>query len=603
MPESLPILSDAVGGPPAVRTRRPWRALLLHGLRIAVLVAIILLVHRNHVWRMAAAASGPAKAVPIELTREYFAAAHGVTVDGAGETIVMAEDGSRLGTLLQTSPQADHIVGFSGPTNVLVALGSDEQIVGVRILSSRDTDEHARQVGEHPSFLPSYFGLSRSEAASLQRIDGVAGATLTSSAIAEAIAYRLGGVQRSLRFPEGLAAEEVTPLFKEAVALRQDAEHPGLWHVFDAGGAGLGVVLRGSPAVDNIIGYQGPTDVLLRIEPTGPELTVDGEQSSATANATVTGVALGRTWDNEGAPGSDNETDYVGYVREDRYFLKKFTGRTVSELAAMDLKAERIEGVSGATMTSMAVAEGLIAAARAQVDAEERLATAREAARFRLSPRDVGTGIVALVGVVIACSSWRGRWWIRIPWLLTLVIYLGFTNGDLVSQALVVGWAQTGVPWRTMCGMLLLIAVAFIVPVAAERNVYCSHLCPHGAAQQLLMSRLPWRWKLGRFGHRFLTSVPALLLLWVVFVAATGAAFSLVDIEPFDAYVPLIAGVPALVIFGFGLIVSLFLPMAYCQYGCPTGALLGWLRRHPRSDDLGWGDLIAVIALLIAAAT
>ena len=32
-----------------------------------------------------------------------------------------------------------------------------------------------------------------------------------------------------------------------------------------------------------------------------------------------------------------------------------------------------------------------------------------------------------------------------------------------------------------------------------------------------------------------------------------------------------------------GIVISLFLPMGYCQYGCPTGAVLGYLRRHGRS--------------------
>ena len=49
-----------------------------------------------------------------------------------------------------------------------------------------------------------------------------------------------------------------------------------------------------------------------------------------------------------------------------------------------------------------------------------------------------------------------------------------------------------------------------------------------------------------------------------------------------------------------GLVASLFVPMAYCRYGCPTGALLGYLRYNRRSDRLGAGDGVAALCLAVA---
>ena len=54
---------------------------------------------------------------------------------------------------------------------------------------------------------------------------------------------------------------------------------------------------------------------------------------------------------------------YVGYVREDSYFLESFNGLTLAELAARAPDSREVEGVSGATMTSQAVFQGLVAAA------------------------------------------------------------------------------------------------------------------------------------------------------------------------------------------------------------------------------------------------
>ena len=50
---------------------------------------------------------------------------------------------------------------------------------------------------------------------------------------------------------------------------------------------------------------------------------------------------------------------YADYPNDDAYF-ESFTGRTIAELADMNLTEEEVEGVSGATMTSMAMAEGIV---------------------------------------------------------------------------------------------------------------------------------------------------------------------------------------------------------------------------------------------------
>lgn len=551
-----------------------------------MLAAVIGLLHRNHQRRLADA-EGTAAQPPLERVQETWPTATKLVAEGDAVAVQNAV-GELLGRVVQTSPQADRIIGFSGPTNVLIAFDPAERIRRVGILSSRDTEEHARRVTEDGRFLASYVGMSRTEAAGRTQVDGVAGATLTSLAIAESIVQRLGGQERSLRFPDPVTVADVRPLFPEAMEVAVDPDLPSLWRVTNAANQVLGQVLRGSPAIDNVVGYQGPTDVLIGL---GVSHGATADRAYSPDELDVIGVLVVHSYDNE---------PYVGYVRDDRYFLRLFQGRSLAALAAMDVRAERVEGVSGATMTSLAVAQGLVAAARRHTADTALLESRRETARFRWTPRDLGTVLVTACGVILGLSSWRGRTWTRIPFLILLVVYLGFINGDLVSQALLVGWSQNGVPWRTMLGPMVLSFAAVLLPLVTGRNVYCSHLCPHGAAQQLLLARLPWRAHLGPRLHRALSLVPGLLLVWVTFVAITGAAFSLVDIEPFDAYVPAIAGWPALTIFVAGLAASLFVPMAYCQYGCPTGALLGWLRRHSRSDDFGPGDLLAMACLAVA---
>jgi len=49
-------------------------------------------------------------------------------------------------------------------------------------------------------------------------------------------------------------------------------------------------------------------------------------------------------------------------------------------------------------------------------------------------------------------------------------------------------------------------------------------------------------------------------------------------------------------IFGGGLLASVFLPQAYCHYGCPTGAVLKFLASSPgrwtRRDAIAGGVVL-----------
>jgi NosR/NirI family nitrous oxide reductase transcriptional regulator len=605
MPEFLEHRPAALEG--RLTARSTW-SVVVSLARAALFAVVVWSIHHAHQRRTAAREHVPlALAQPTVVKSVFPDAARVVPVEGGREVVLDAAD-EELGFVVQTSPDSDRIVGFSGPTNLLVAFGPDGRIAGLRVLSSGDTLEHVGQVLRDPLFLRQYDGLTWEEAAAHSDVDAVSGATLTSLAIVEGLRKRLGAAPRSLKFPQPPELAVVRKLFPEAAAVAQEPSQPGLWRVTDGSGVLLGMLLRTTPAADNVVGYQGPTEALIGLtvvvsgdeqaeemgKGTGEALTPSptpigrGEDDDVPPGNTdrlrVSGLAVGQTYDNE---------PYVGYVREDRYFLKLFNGKSLVELSQLDLKAAGVEGVSGATMTSQAVAQGLVEATRRNLEEVRAIETAAERSRLKLSPRDIGTIAVTLLGLVVGLTPLRGRRWVRGALLVVLVGYLGFVNGDLVSQALLAGWAQHGVPWRTMLGPGVLTAAALAVPLATRHNVYCTHLCPYGAAQQLLRKRLPWQMHLGTHWHRALSLLPGLILVWVVIVATVGLPCSLVDIEPFDAYVPTIAGWATLTIAVVGLVASAFVPMAYCRYGCPTGALLGYLRRNRRSGQVTWRDLFA----------
>ena len=172
---------------------------------------------------------------------------------------------------------------------------------------------------------------------------------------------------------------------------------------------------------------------------------------------------------------------------------------------------------------------------------------------------------------------------------------LEYAAQDLViASTRLLGWAQAGIPWRLAPGLTAVVVVSLLWPPQTKRNVYCHQICPHGAAQHLVRGRFIKPFSLGHRAHRLLSIVPETLLVTLIGMAVFVRGTNLAAGEPFDAFLWPIAGLSSLVIAVISLIVSAFVPMAYCRYGCPTGRLLEHLRRNAGSHHWRGGDWAAV---------
>jgi polyferredoxin len=183
-----------------------------------------------------------------------------------------------------------------------------------------------------------------------------------------------------------------------------------------------------------------------------------------------------------------------------------------------------------------------------------------------------------------------------------VIVYVGFINGDLLAQSIFVGWAEHGIPSRTAPGLVLLLAAALVIPWTTGKPLYCQHICPHGAAQELLHRIAPRRWRLHLRADvdRALRWLPPGLLFVVLGAALLLLPIDPAHLEPFDAYVIRSAGWATITIATVGLIASLFVPIAYCHYGCPTGAVLNFIRRHGSPDQFGRRELTALVLVAFA---
>lgn len=545
--------------------------IFLRMLRLGLLAAAVWLIREQH-QRAVAAQRAPLSA---ERIRDFFPDAASVEPDAVGLSAVKNADGGLLGFVAETAPGSDRIIGYSGPTNTLLVFDGEKKISGLRILGSGDTPDHLAEVIRERSFFAQFRGLKLGER--INRVDAVSGATLTSAAIAESVLKRLSGAPetKSLRFPEEISIAEVRELEPKAESLRPVTQNARELEVLDGADVRIGIVTRTAPVSDGIVGYQGPSDTLMLFDPAG---------------TTLRGIRIRKSYDTKA---------YVAYVTGDAYFMNLFNGKSARQLAVLDFEKEKIEGVSGATETSWAIAEAL--KKRSQDILAERKERRPWFAQIRWRWQDAGHVVIILSAFLMAFTGLRGNALARNVHHLALVVYGGFIAGEILSQALFVGWARHGVPWRSAFGLVLLGVVALLAPALTRRQMYCHHICPHGAFQQLLMRGSKWQWSPSRKLSVILEKIPVVLLALAFSTGIAGMSFDLNNIEPFDAYLVSIASWAAMAIAVVGLVWSVFTPMAYCRYGCPTGTLFKLLRFTGDADRMGKADWISLAVVAAAA--
>lgn len=549
--------------------------------RIAVIASVVLAIHM----------AGPGietglMAPELETVKKWFQDAESLSARDPSEGGYYIYDafGDPIGYCLMTSPETDDIIGYSGPSNVLIMLTSSNRIKAVELLGSGDTPDHIQLVKENPDFFISYTGLSSedliTESGAESRKRFVSGATLTSSAIVRSISRRLSGSDQSYLFPFPLELKEVQKLYPEATTLNPDEEVRGLTAVCDADSKIIGYVERSSPQGEDIIGYRGPTDVMMAYEPD---------------RQTIKALVVRESYETE---------EYLSYVTGDGKFLSSFAGMKAEEFVSIDVAGGAIGGVSGATRTSLAVVEA--ARQKSSWRMNQKVASGPQDSTFIWGWRDTMIVFWVFAGIIISSTKFRGYARLRIVHKIGLVIILGFLMGDMISLVLFQGWARHGLPWRHLPGLTFMAIISLVYPWLTGRQLYCHHICPHGAAQSLVMKLTSKRLKVAGGLEKFLNLIPLGLLLVAMVVSCFADGPSLSVLEPFDGYVMAVRAIIPITIGVIGLIISAFLPLGYCRYGCPTGYIFRFLRWRGTGDRFGrmdWGGLVIMSASLLVVLT
>ena len=199
-------------------------------MRVALLCCILLVMHLQHDRLINVDLAKSLSNVDLNRIAEFFPkAVQWGEPESHGGRRVLSNSGEPIGYVIQTAPDSDRFLGFSGPTNLLIAFDNRDRIVGVNLLTSRDTRDHVDLIVKNNRFFGSWVGKSWSEAAAGSVIDGVTGATLTSMAIIHGIQKRMGSEAVSMKFPKPLELADAQRFFPNALRVEQDVSIRSLW--------------------------------------------------------------------------------------------------------------------------------------------------------------------------------------------------------------------------------------------------------------------------------------------------------------------------------------------------------------------------------------
>lgn len=526
---------------PAEAGRR-WKKLGISCYRLGVIAAAFCCLHLTTQKREKDHADLLDGGRVLPIVRSCLPAADALGVGEGDDRLSPATDrsGEIIGWVGQTSPEANGVTGYAGPSNLLVIFDAQRRVMGTALLESCDTAGHVAKVAADDAFFSQWNGRSEASLGAPEKPVIVSGASLTSEAMARGLAARFGAKGMDEWFPGETSIEDAKAIFAQAATLEGE-------RVLDRDGKLLGLLLRSSRMGVGVRGFQGAQDLLVGLDPNG---------------GSIVKVHLIGSRDNE---------PYISDVKEGIGFDTPFAGMTVEE--AMRSETGSTVMVSGASRTAESVEETVKEMLRRHaepVKPEEAPVSARDAVALAW----IGCGLL------IGLGPWRGQRRLRSILAVASVLLGGLWLGLMTGQDQWIKWSMQGRAGPVL-PLIALSVAALLVPALFGRNVYCAQICPHGAAQQLLGHLRKRRFALPARLHRVMKGIPWVLLLGLWLAAFLGIAFPFSHAEPFEIWsAGFVALVPVL-IFAVGLIAAVFLPQAYCHYGCPTGAVLRFLASSP----------------------
>lgn len=263
-------------------------------------------------------------------------------------------------------------------------------------------------------------------------------------------------------------------------------------------------------------------------------------------------------------PGRNAESPQYFRTLEETGFLDQWNG-----LALSDAMSKKTDAVSGATFSSTAVSSGVVCGISYYL---ENSVPVSNATNPLTAPKQIAAVIVVLCAAIIPLF-YKNRKYRIIQQLLNIAV-LGFWTGSFVSLSLITSYLANGINITVSIVPVLLLAIAFVMPLFGKNSHYCNWVCPMGSMQEIAGLIIPFKLKISPRMTRYLTTFREVLWYAIMFIMWTGTGFGIMDYEPFTAFMFKQAAPAVLAICLLFVLLSLVVTRPYCRFVCPTGTLM-----------------------------
>ena len=231
---------------------------------------------------------------------------------------------------------------------------------------------------------------------------------------------------------------------------------------------------------------------------------------------------------------------------------------------------------------------------------------------WKLLARQLSVLIVTIMSLICFFNPKKTKK-LRIATLLLSIAVLGFWTNSLLSLALFYNWITNGISLSLQISMLIIAALAMLLPLFTKKSFYCQYLCPFGAAQEFV-GMIPIKRRrttdnrqqtssmksngldvelvetTGHFDRlsdyitanvfKIFSILRKVILLALLIIVALGVGLDLSLVEPFPIFNYQSIGYGIAVFAGVIIVASVFIKKPWCKYLCPTGTLLEIFRKR-----------------------
>jgi NosR/NirI family nitrous oxide reductase transcriptional regulator len=260
----------------------------------------------------------------------------------------------------------------------------------------------------------------------------------------------------------------------------------------------------------------------------------------------------------------------------DRDFLGDLIGKSYADSFTV---GDDVDGVTGATITSRALAEAALngSQAAARVLGFEVTASASPDLQFGI-PEIAVLGLF-IVGYIGHQRGFKYKKQVRWGSMFAGLIVLGFIYNIPITVAyfvkLVLGyWPQ----WQTHLYWYFLLGGLLFVVTADNKNPYCEWFCPFGAAQECMGLIGGAKIYSMRQHRNWLAWVQRGLALIAILLGVFFRNPGLASFEIFGVLFDLFGSSLQIAVLALVLIVALFVKRPWCTYLCPIHPIVDFVR-------------------------